>query len=76
MTDVSAADMVDRLRQSMYRLLQWAEAYQPTMLHERERYDADLDEAEDLLDASDAWLTLHPDDLPRLRAGGSHRMRE
>lgn len=76
MTDVSAADMVDRLRHSMHRLLQWAEAYQPTMLHEREQYDADLDEAEDLLDASDAWLALHADDVPRLRAEGSHQMRE
>ena len=76
MTDVSAADMVDRLRHSMSRLLQWAEAYQPRMLDERERYDADLDKAEELLDASGAWLALHADDVPRFRAQGSHRMRE
>jgi|RhiMetdeSRZDD1v2_1073273.scaffolds.fasta_scaffold1155094_2 hypothetical protein len=76
MTDVSATDMVDRLRQSVHRLLQWAEAYQPRMLHERERYDADLDEAEVLLDASGAWLALHADDSPRLRAEGGRRMRE
>lgn len=60
----------------MDRLLRWAEAYQPTTLHEREGYDADLDEAEDLLDAAGAWLALHADDLPGLRADGSHRMRE
>ena len=76
MTEVKPEDMVDRLRQSMHRLLRGAEAYQPTMLHERELYDADLDEAEDLLDAADAWLALHADGSAGLRAGGSHRMRE
>ena len=56
--DVSAADMLVRLRHSMHQLLRWAEAYQPRMVNERERYDADLDHAEDLLDALDAWLAL------------------
>jgi hypothetical protein len=59
MTDVSAEDMLDRLRHSMYRLLQWAEEYQPRTRYERERYDADLDEAEDVLDATAAWLASH-----------------
>ena len=76
MTDVPAEDMVNRLRQSMHRLLQWAEAYQPTMVHEREQYDADLDQAEDLLDAADAWLALHADRLAGLPTDGAHRMRE
>ena len=76
MTDVSAEDMVDRLRQSMHRLLQWAEAYQPTILREREQYDADLDEAEDLLDAADAWVALHKNQSPDLPTDGAHRMRE
>lgn len=76
MTVVSAEDMVDRLRQSMHKLLQWAEAYQPTMLREREQYDADLDQAEDLLDAADAWVALHADRSPGLPTDSAHRIRE
>ena len=58
MTDASAHEIVERLRQSLSKLLGWAELYDPRMLHERARYDADLDEAEDLLEATEAWMVL------------------
>lgn len=61
MTDVSADEMVERLRQSLCTLLRWAELYEPRMLHERAQYDADLDEAEELLDATEAWIVLNAD---------------
>jgi hypothetical protein len=73
--DVSAEDMLDRLRHSIHRLLQWAEAYRPTTLYERERYDADLDEAEDVLDATNAWLALHADGPGGLHPDGSRRIK-
>jgi hypothetical protein len=60
-TDVSADEMVKRLRQCLHKLLRWAEAYQPRMAHERAQYDADLDEVEDLLGATDAWILLNAD---------------
>jgi hypothetical protein len=59
--DLSPDEIVGRLRQSLDTLLGWAEAYAPRMLEERARYDADLDEAEDLLEAAEAWLTLNAD---------------
>lgn len=65
MTDVSADEMVERLRGSLRALLRWAEAYQPRTLHERGQYDADLDDAEDLLEAIDAWIALNADRLLR-----------
>jgi len=65
-TDGSADEMVERLRQSLHKLLGWAELYEPRMLHERTRYDADLDEAEDLLDAADAWMVLQADSWLRI----------
>ena len=65
MTDVLAHEMVERLRQSLTKLLRWAECYQPRLLRERARYDAELDEAEDLLEATDAWMALNAN--PRLR---------
>jgi hypothetical protein len=49
------------LRQSLRKLLAWAEAYQPKMPSERVRYDDDLDEAEDLLEAADYWASLQGD---------------
>lgn len=61
MEPVSASEMTDRLRQSLRKLLGWAEAYEPRILSERLKYDADLDEAEDLLDAAEAWIALHAD---------------
>lgn len=61
MNDVSAEEIVDRLRQSVHKLLHWAEGYQPRTVHERGAYDADLDEAEDLLEAIDRWAALHAD---------------
>jgi hypothetical protein len=61
MADVSADEMVERLRQSVHRLLGWAEQYAPRMLEERERYDADLDEAEDVLEATEAWMVAKAD---------------
>ena len=61
MESVSASEMTDRLRQSLRKLLGWAETHQPRILSERLRYDADLDEAEDLLDAADAWMALNAD---------------
>ena len=64
-TDVSADEMVERLRQSLCTLLGWAELYEPRMLHERAQYDADLDEAEDLLAATEAWIVLHADEWLR-----------
>ncbi len=59
MEPVSASEMTDRLRQSLRKLLGWAEAYEPRILGERLKYDADLDEAEDVLDAAAAWMALH-----------------
>lgn len=56
MTDVSTDEMVERLRQSLNTLLRWAELYQPRTVLEREQYDIDLDEAEDLLEAVEAWV--------------------
>jgi hypothetical protein len=53
--------MAEKLRQSLRKLLGWAEAYEPPTLSERLRYDADLDEAEDLLDAADAWFAVDAD---------------
>jgi len=53
--------MADKLRKSLRKLLGWAEAYEPPVLSERLRYDADLDEAEDLLDAADAWFAVDSD---------------
>jgi hypothetical protein len=35
------------------------------MLHERAQYDADLDEAEDLLEVTEAWIVLHADEWLR-----------
>ena len=61
MEPVSASELTDRLRQSLRKLLAWAEAYEPRFLSERLKYDADLDEAEDLLDAAEAWIALHAD---------------
>lgn len=61
MMDVSADEMVERLRQSLHKLLVWADQYEPRLHHERTRYDADLDEAEDLLDVTDAWILLNVD---------------
>jgi hypothetical protein len=61
MTDVSAEEMVERARESLRKLLRWAEAYQPRTLRERGAYDEDLDEAEDLLEAFDAWAVLNAD---------------
>ena len=66
MTDVSADEMVERLRQSLTKLLGWAELYEPRMLRERAQYDADLDEAEDLLDATEAWMVLNADPWLRI----------
>jgi hypothetical protein len=60
---VSAYEMADRLRQSLRKLLGWGGAYEPRILSERSKYDADLDEAEDLLDAAEAWIALHADRL-------------
>jgi hypothetical protein len=37
------------------------------VLSERLTYDADLDEAEDLLDVADTWSTLHADRTPKGR---------
>lgn len=71
MTDVSADEMVERLRRSLSKVLEWAERYQPRMIEERARYDADLDEAEDVLTATEAWIVLHADQwlraLPKKR---------
>jgi hypothetical protein len=61
MTDVPADEMVARLRQSLETILAWAELYAPRTLHERTRYDADLDQAEELLGAADAWMLLSID---------------
>lgn len=66
MTDVSADEMVERLRQSLYMLLEWAELYEPRTIEERARYDADLDEAEDVLEAADAWILLNADQWLRM----------
>jgi hypothetical protein len=60
-TDVSADQMVERLRQSLDTLLGWAELYAPRMIEERARYDADLDEAEDVLEVAEAWILLNAD---------------
>jgi hypothetical protein len=49
MTDVLGDELVERLRQSLHAVLHWAEAYQPRVLGERDQYDADLDEAENVL---------------------------
>jgi hypothetical protein len=54
-----ADDMVERLRQSLHTILGWAELYEPRALGDRLRYDLDLDEAEDLLDATNAWILVH-----------------
>lgn len=59
MKDLSADEMVERLRQSLHTILGWAELYEPRTLHERTHYDADLDDAEDLLDAADAWTVVN-----------------
>ena len=59
MTDVSAEDLVERLRQSVSKLLGWAELYEPRTQQERARYDADLDEAEDLLEATGPLGSAH-----------------
>lgn len=56
MADVLADDLVERLRQSLHAVLHWAEAYQPRVVGEREQYDADLDEAEDVLAAVDGLI--------------------
>ena len=61
MTDVPADEMVARLRRSLETMLAWAELYAPRTLHERTRYDADLDQAEELLAAADAWMVLSVD---------------
>jgi hypothetical protein len=53
--------MVERLRQSLSAVLRWAELYSPRMLDERTQYDADLDEAEDALDAAEGWTLLNAD---------------
>ena len=66
MTDLSADEMVERLRRSLTKLLGWAELYEPHMLRERAQYDADLDEAEDLLEATDAWRVLNADHWLRI----------
>lgn len=58
MTDLSADEMVERMRQSLLKLLEWAEAYEPRTFDERTRYDADLDEAENLLDDTEAWIAM------------------
>lgn len=55
----SADDLIEPLGQSLRKLLRWAEAYEPRMLSERRAYDADLDEAEDLLQAVQAWTLLN-----------------
>ena len=65
MEPMSAPELANRLRQSLRKLLTWAEAYQPKMPSERVRYDDDLDEAEDLLEAADTWAALHGD--PEIR---------
>ncbi len=67
MEPMSAPELANRLRQSLRKLLAWAEAYQPKMPDERVRYDDDLDEAEDLLEAADNWAALHGD--PEIRPG-------
>jgi hypothetical protein len=59
--DVSSEEMVERLRQTLSAVLRWAEMYSPKTLDERERYDADLDEAEKTLDATEAWTLLNAD---------------
>jgi hypothetical protein len=59
MNDLSADEVVERLQQSLHKILGWAEAYQPRMLGERLTYDEDLDEAEDLLDLVRVWTQLH-----------------
>lgn len=61
MEPVSAEEMVVKLRQSLDTLLRWAEAYEPRTLNERLIYDRDLDEAESVLDAVDAWMAINPD---------------
>jgi hypothetical protein len=58
---VSAVEMADRLRQSLRKLLGWAEGCEPRMLDERLRYDGDLDEAEDLLEEADMWMAANVD---------------
>lgn len=60
MESMSAPELANRLRQSLRKLLGWAEAYEPKILSERLRYDDDLDEAEDLLEAADDWAATHP----------------
>jgi hypothetical protein len=65
-TDVSPDEMVERMRQSLYTLLGWAELYAPQMTEERARYDADLDEAEAVLEATEAWLLLNADQWLRI----------
>lgn len=61
MTDVSTDDVVRRLRRSLTKLQGWALLYKPRMLRERAQYDDDLDEAEDLLEATEAWTAAHTD---------------
>lgn len=56
MTNVSAEDLIERLRQSLCTMMRWAEAYEPRLVSERSRYDADLDEAETVLTAADACI--------------------
>ena len=56
---MSGPELTNRLRQSLRKLLGWAEAYQPKILSERLRYDDDLDEAEDLLEAADDWAATN-----------------
>jgi len=56
---MSAPELANRLRQSLRKLLGWAEAYEPRILSERVKYDDDLDEAEDLLEAADDWAATN-----------------
>ena len=69
MEPTSAPELAHRLRQSLRKLLGWAEAYEPKTVSERVRFDDDLDEAEDLLEAADDWAALHgsPDVRPDRR---------
>ena len=61
MVEMSAEEMIERLRHSLTAVRGWAELYSPTMVHERARYDSDLDEAEDALAVADAWTSLNAD---------------
>ena len=65
-----SAQLANRLRQSLRKLLVWAEAYQPRDLSERRQYDSELDEAEDLLEAADRWAARVPDQVDAQAGGG------